>query len=130
MNWTQEEYEAYLKKQGKPQLGVLLMPVEKKTKYHNNRVKIDGFCFDSQLEADYYSDLKLQLKVGAIKGFCRQPRFALSENLEYVADFIVFNLDGTAEIIDTKGFVTDVYKIKKKVFNEKYPELDIKEVRA
>jgi hypothetical protein len=128
MNWTEQELEEYYKKQGKPQPGVLLVPVEKKNKYRNNRVKVDGFCFDSQLEADYYADLKLQLRAGAIRGFCRQPRFPLVENREYVADFIVFNLDGTAEIIDTKGILTDVYKLKRDMFRKRYPGLRIKEV--
>lgn len=128
MNWSEQELEEYYKRQGKPQPGVLLVPVEKKSKYRNNRVKVDGFLFDSQFEADYYADLKLQLRAGVIRGFCKQPRFVLTEGREYVADFIVFNLDGTAEIIDTKGILTDVYKLKRDIFKKKYPKLEIKEV--
>lgn len=128
MNFDEQWLEDYYKRQGKPQPGVLLVPVEKKSKYRNNRVKVDGFMFDSQFEADYYADLKLQLRAGVIKGFCRQPRFPLIDGREYVADFIVFNLDGTAEIIDTKGVLTDVYKLKRDMFKERYPKLGIKEV--
>lgn len=128
MSWTEQEFEEYYKRQGKPQPGVLLVPAEKKSKYHNNRVKVDGFCFDSQLEADYYADLKLQLRAGVIRGFCRQPEFILTPSQVYKPDFIVFNLDGTAEIIDTKGVLTQVYINKKKVFKDKYPKLEIKEV--
>ena len=125
MNWTQEEYEAWQRKNGKQEPGVILI---KKPKYRNNRIKVDGFLFDSKLEADYYDDLKIQLRAGVIQGFCRQPRFVLTESMEYLADFIVWNLDGTAEIIDTKGYKTDLYIAKKKMFKEKYPKLEIKEV--
>lgn len=134
MNWTEQDYEEFLRRQGKAPQPV----VAKKPKHNNNRVKVDGFLFDSQLEADYYSNLKLQLKAGVIRGFCRQPEFVLTSgmpenNIEpmiYKADFIVFNLDGTTEIVDTKGFITDVYRNKKKVFMEKYPGLEIREVTA
>ena len=52
----------------------------------------------------------------------------MTEGREYVADFVVWGLDGTAEIIDTKGILTEVYKLKRDIFKEKYPKLTIKEV--
>jgi hypothetical protein len=131
MNWTEDDLTEYYRRTGKTQ-----PTPAKKPKYNNHKVRIDGLLFDSQLEADYYADLKLQLKAGVIRGYCRQPEFVLTEgmpeyNIEpmsYKADFIIFHLDGTAEIIDTKGFLTDIYKNKRKVFYEKYPKLEIKEV--
>lgn len=99
----------------------------KKSKYGANKVEIDGIKFDSQKEADYYSELKLRLAAGEIKGFCRQAEFVLAKNTRYKADFIVFNNDGTSEIIDVKGFKTDVYKLKKKLFEDKF-NLKIMEV--
>lgn len=91
-----------------------------KNKYNNHKVEADGIKFDSQKEADYYCELKLRLAAGEIKGFCRQAEFILAPNLRYKADFIVFNNDDTSEIIDVKGFKTDVYKAKKKVFEDKF----------
>jgi hypothetical protein len=126
MNWSEEQFADYQNKKG------ITPEPQKKAKYSNNRVKIDGFLFDSQLEANYYGDLKIQLRAGVIRGFCRQPRFILTtggnglEPMEYVADFIVWRLDGTAEIIDTKGFETDLFIAKKKVFAEKFPRLELK----
>ena len=108
--------------------------LSKTPKYHNKKIKIDGFLFDSTKEGDYYSDLKIQLRAGVIKGFGRQVHFILTtggnglEPMEYVADFVVWNLDDTADIIDTKGMRTDLYIAKKKVFMEKYPKLQIIEV--
>lgn len=64
--------------------------------------------------------MKLRLQAKDIKGFCLQPIFILAEGLKYKADFIIFNNDGTTEIIDIKGFKTKEYITKKKVFEDKY----------
>ena len=107
----------------------------KRSKYNNKRVRVDGILFDSQKEADYYSELKLQLRAGVIKGFCRQPEFILVDGFAdkkpviYKADFIVFKQDGIAEIIDVKGMETEIFKLKKKQFEDKFPELEIKVVK-
>ncbi len=99
----------------------------KKSKYGANKVEVEGIMFDSKKEADYYSELKLRLIAKDIKGFCRQTEFILAPNLRYKADFIIFNNDGTSEIIDVKGMQTQVYKDKKKVFEDKF-DLKIMEV--
>ena len=80
---------------------------------------LDGIN-DSLKEANYYNDLKLRLKCNDIKGFCLQPTFILAPGLKYKADFIVFNNDGTYDVIDVKGFKTKEYIAKKKVFEDKY----------
>lgn len=103
----------------------------KKSKYNAHKTKVDGICFDSKLEADYYVQLKLRQRAGDIKGFCRQPEFILMEGNDdikpiiYKPDFIVFTEDGF-EIIDTKGFETETFKIKHKLFKSRYPELKLK----
>ena len=124
-DWTEEDVRRFNNKA--KQVGNIAKKIVKPAKYHNRKVEIDGIKFDSKKEADYYSELKLRLKAGEIKGFCRQAEFILAPNLRYKADFIVFNNDGTAEIIDVKGFKTQVYKDKKKVFEDKF-NLKIKEV--
>ena len=114
-------------------LGILPSAPKKKAhnKYNARKVWVDGICFDSQKEADYYCQLKLLLKAGAINGFCRQARFVIIEGkngergTEYVTDFVVFNPDGTYRIVDTKGVETSDFKLKVKSFYEKYPKLKI-----
>ena len=96
-----------------------LIDKKKKSKYKANRVEIDGVKFDSQKEADYYCELKLRLQAGEINGFCRQAEFILDGGIRYIADFIVFYKDHT-EVIDVKGFKTDVYKLKKKLFESRF----------
>ena len=42
----------------------------KKAKYGNKHTWVDGLCFDSQMEADRYGQLKMLQRAGTIKGFC------------------------------------------------------------
>ena len=113
-HWSIDQYREYQKKG------------TKRSKYGAVKTSIDGQTFDSKKEAEYYSELKIRLQGGDIKGFCLQPVFILAPGLKYKADFVVFNNDGTAEIIDTKGFKTKEYIAKKKVFEDKF-NLKIKE---
>lgn len=123
MRMSEQEYDELLKRQGKT-------PEKKsKTKYCNRRPKVDGILFDSQLEADKYGEFKLQLKTGEIAGFCLQPIFVLQEGfagthpITYRADFVIFRVDGTFEILDMKGMETEVFKLKYKQFKAKFPRL-------
>ena len=74
------------------------------SKYNAKKTKIDGHTFDSKKEANYYAELKLRLRAGEVRGFCIQPIFILAPNLKYKPDFIVFNNDGSSEIIDVKRY--------------------------
>lgn len=114
-HWSVEQYQEYQKNKGK------------RSKYGAVKTSTDGHTFDSKKEAEYYCELKLRLQSGDIKGFCLQPVFILAPGLKYKADFIVFNSDGTTEIIDVKGMKTKEYITKKKVFEDKF-KLKIKEV--
>lgn len=136
IRFTEEEYEELLKKQGKlPDKKKKERPNPKPGKYGNNRTRVDGIIFDSKKEADYYGDLKLLLMANEIKGFCRQPEFILLEGslydrpITYKADFIIFHNDGTAEVIDVKGFESQQWKRTYKMFRLKYPELELKVVK-
>ncbi len=108
-HWSIEDYKNYTGKK-----------TSKKAKYRSYKTSVDGHTFDSLKEANYYNDLKLRLKCNDIKGFCLQPTFILAPGLKYKADFIVFNNDGTYDVIDVKGFKTKEYIAKKKVFEDKY----------
>ena len=125
INWTTEEYNQYLKNGKIP----TTEKQKNKSKYNAKKIKVDGISFASKKEADYYVTLKLLTKSKEIKGFCMQARFVISDGteenkaIEYVTDFIVFENDGTYKIIDTKGIQTDVFKLKMKLFKEKYPGL-------
>lgn len=100
-----------------------------KNKYHNNKTKVDGIIFDSRKEADRWFQLQFLLKANKISDLKRQVKFELIKThyygkecirgCSYIADFVYFE-DGVKVVEDTKGYKTPEYKIKKKIFLEKY----------
>ncbi len=100
---------------------------------------MDGIKFDSKKEAEYYCQLKLLKQAGKIKDYKLQPRYELQPAFEkngkkyraitYIADFAIINNDGTTEVVDIKGVETQVFKIKKKLFEYMYPDLKLKVVK-
>ncbi len=131
MRWTEEEYMDYLEKRGE----ATAKSKPKPSKYRSKKTWVDGICFDSKKEAAYYTSLQLLMKIGEIKGFCRQPEFVLTEGNEkdraitYKADFIVFHNDGRTEIIDVKGYESEQWKRTAKQFRLKYPDLELKIIK-
>jgi hypothetical protein len=101
------------------------------TKYHSKKVTIGDLTFDSKIEARYYEQLKWLEANKQILFFRIQPRYLLQEafekdgrkfrKIEYVADYEVHHLDGSIEVIDVKGMETEAFKIKRKLFEKKYP---------
>ena len=111
-------------------------------KYGAKKTEIDGIIFDSRHEATRYVELKYMERAGLIKDLKLQERFCLIPAIEgegkkvaqravyYVADFTYYerkdnHLQRVVE--DAKGFRTDVYKLKKKLFRWRYG-IEIKEV--
>lgn len=94
-------------------------------KYRAKKTVIDGITFDSRREASRYQILKEQESNGEIEDLRLQQRFELipkhgkNRAVFYVADFVYFK-DGEEVVEDCKGFRTDVYKLKKKIFEWKY----------
>lgn len=108
-------------------------------KYHNTKVVFDGIVFDSKKEKKRYYELQLLLRANEIRDLELQVEYELQpafkkngityRKITYIADFKYFDNKLNKWIVeDTKGFRTDVYKIKKKLFEYKYPELEIREI--
>ena len=105
-------------------------------KYNNKKTVIDGITFDSKDESLYYQALKNMKANGLIKDFELQPKFILQESfvkdgkkyraIHYIADFKVINNDGSFYIVDIKGILTTEFKIKLKLFNYKYPDIELR----
>lgn len=108
------------------------------SKYYSRKVIIDGIKFDSKKEGNRYLELKLLLKAKKIRDLELQKKFELLPKykinnktiraISYIADFVYWDISKNEMIIeDTKGFKTEVYKLKKKLFEYKYG-IEIKEV--
>ena len=107
-----------------------------KNKYNNKKTTIDDIVFDSKDEALYYQALKDMKAKGLIKDFELQPEFILQEGFEkdekkyraikYTADFRVLTNNDYSYIVDVKGMLTTEFKIKMKLFNYKYPNIELR----
>ena len=109
-------------------------------KYKNHKTVVDGIEFGSRLEARRYQELKLLERAGVIQALTLQPEFELQPSFKkngktyrkivYKADFSYYSVkEGKVIVEDTKGYVTKEYAIKKKLFEYRYPELTIREVK-
>lgn len=109
-----------------------------RNKYQAEKAFLNGIKFDSKKECNYYAELLLLKKAGEVVKIELQPKFELQPRFEhdgkkekpiiYRADFKVTYADGHIEIVDTKGFKTDVYGIKRKMLLYRYPNIFFKEV--
>ena len=104
-------------------------------KYKNKKTQVDMYVFDSAKEAQRYRELKLLEKAGEISNLELQPRFLLQDSfkkngrtyrkVEYVADFQYVE-NGKTIVEDVKGIQTDVFKLKHKIFEKMYPDLELR----
>lgn len=108
-------------------------PVQKQSKYHAQKTEVAGKVFDSKHESRDYLKLKAMEDSGVIHNlqtqvsFELQPKYITKDGrkirpISYVADF-VYERDGITYAQDSKGMKTDVYKIKRKMFEYKYPDI-------
>ena len=112
-----------------------LSSLQSTTKYHSQKVELDGEKFDSKHEANRWVELRYMERAGLIKDLKRQQKYCLIPTIEgpdrkveqratyYIADFTYY--EKTAEgwhpvVEDAKGMKTDVYKLKKKLMFERY----------
>lgn len=106
-----------------------------RNKYHAKKAVVNDVTFDSRLEARRYIELKNLQAIGEIFGLQRQPEFELQPEFKkrnkkyrkivYIADFMYMDRKGNKIIEDCKGMETEVFRIKRKLFEYKYPDLTL-----
>lgn len=107
--------------------------VDMVNKYNARKVKIDGYTFDSQREAQRYGELKLMEKAGEIRALVVHPSINLQPDFMYQGKRIrgiVYELDfyyvrecnGVLIDVyeDVKGFETSSFKLKWKLLLYQY----------
>lgn len=97
-------------------------------KYHAQRTICElGHHHPSKVEAAYCQKLQIMLKGGAIQSFEHEKRYALTVNDRTIGhhkpDFTVINHDGSVEVHEVKGFMTEDWKLRKALFEVLYPEI-------
>lgn len=113
-----------------------LQSLPKPSKYRNRKVQLDGRTFASQKEANRYCELKQLQRAGIVQSFACQVLYCAFDAFEkkgekyraitYVADFVVIYPDGRVEVEDTKGKYTEVFRIKQKLFEARYTDLELR----
>ena len=105
----------------------------------------NGIVFDSKWELETYKLLKTHLpadvQIHRQVEFLLQPKFKNAEGkaireINYVSDFLITRqldllpnqLPADAVVIDSKGHLTDIFKLKNKMFMYKY-EVVIQQVK-
>jgi len=115
-----------------------LIGEKKKHKYNAQSIEIDGHKFPSLKEGNRYCELKLMLRAGEIQDLALQPRFTLEQGRrlgngkwlrkrEYIGDFGYWERDKHI-VEDTKGYRTREYIHKIKEAQDKYPEIEFREI--
>jgi len=109
---------------------------KKHLKYKNKKCEYATKTFDSIKEKNRYVVLKMMEKNGLINNlrtqvkFELQPKFKINNKnireITYIADFC-YTKNNEQIIEDVKGFRTELYKLKKKMFEYKY-QVEISEV--
>lgn len=97
-------------------------------KYGAKRTTVDGIEFDSKLEANRWSELRLLERAGVIAELERQkeyviiPKSQYGRKIVYRADFVYKTKEGETVVEDVKSAATKtaVYKIKKRMMGEIY----------
>ena len=97
---------------------------------------VGALTFDSQIEANYYTEVLLPLQKEGIvvsietqKEFVLQPGFIKNGKkylpILYYADFFVEYKDGHTEVVDIKGMVLPDFMLKKKMFEYVYSQYEL-----
>ena len=117
-----------------------LAGTQKRSKYGNRKVVMDGIKFDSEREAARFGELKVLRAMGKIRNLRLQANFTLVEGyttiegerikpMVYRADFtyeratepdIAGVVHWLPEVEDAKGMHTQTYELKKKLMQDKY----------
>lgn len=90
----------------------------------SGKCKYKSYRISSKLEALFYVRLKKMVMDGELKDMKFQPKYPLIVNgvkiCDYSPDFDVTHNDGRLETVEAKGIESDIYKVKKKLFEILY----------
>ena len=100
--------------------------MRKKPKYRNQFSDYNGNQYHSKFESQVAQDLDFRLKAGELTEVKRQVKIPLDVNGEHITnyfiDFVAIRKDGVQEYIEVKGFVTELWKFKWRLFEVLYKD--------
>ena len=118
---------------GACEVGSMMFKSKAKPKYKAISCKCQlGHIHDSRGEAGYCNTLEMLRRAGKIDGFEIQKKFDLKVGdvkiSSHIVDFLVIK-DGYPEVHEYKGFATDVWKLKHKLFEACFPGIPYKVIK-
>lgn len=106
--------------------------VARSGKYNAQKTVFEGRTFDSKREAEVAMEIGFKKKAGLIREVEFQKVFELlpkPNRITYRADFFITFADGRVEAWDVKGFETQVFTLKAKMFRHFFPDIPLVTVR-
>lgn len=99
-----------------------------RTKFNNQKTVFNDRLYDSKGEAELAAEIDLLVKKGDIVKVEPQVSFNLygkngGKICTHRPDFLITKKDGTKEVWEYKGFPTDTWRMKLKLFEDNYPEI-------
>lgn len=94
-------------------------------KYGAKKVTVDGITFDSKAESIYYQLHKYDSNMKMQEKFVLMDKFRLNgkayREIAYKPDFTFYDEEGNlVKVIDVKGMILPEFKIKAKLFANRY----------
>ncbi len=90
------------------------------SKYGAKRQDYNGILYHSKKEAGYAAELDLRVKAKDLLKWERQEKISIDVNgyhiCNYYIDFTLYYSDGTKEYVEVKGFETETWRLKWKLF--------------
>lgn len=101
---------------------------KKQNKYGANKCTYGGHIYHSKKEAAYAEELDIRIMAGELKEYKRQVPIELRVNNQkicvYTIDFVEIDKDGNEMYTEVKGFPTPEFRLKWKLFDALYPEIE------
>jgi len=96
----------------------------RQNKFNNKSTIYNGYPYSSKKEAAYAQELDLRVKAKDIHSWERQVNISLDVNgyhiCNYKIDFVINHNDETIEYVEVKGYATDTWRLKWKLFEALY----------
>ncbi len=97
------------------------------SKYGASKSQYNGITYHSKKEAGYAAELDLRVISRDIKSWERQIKIDISVNgyhiCNYYIDFVIIHNDCSVEYVEVKGFETEVWRLKWKLFEALYSKI-------
>lgn len=112
-----------------PSFDSIAKPKNPKNKFWAKKVKLDGYTFDSIFESKVYVILRDDPRVSILEihpPYILQEKYQTKDKrkiqaIKYVSDFII-DVEWDVYVLDAKGKETSDFKIKRKIFEHRYPD--------